>query len=178
MILSDKEIMDLDCIQPFSANQVNPASYDMLLGNEFISFGVASIGSNIIIDPRGGIPDELQRKHTQDEYILLPGVFILGVTADWISLPDNIVARIEGKSSLGRLGLAVHITAGYIDPGFQGHITLELANFNTNPILLFAGMRICQLQFSKMSQSAIKPYEGKYQNAPGVQSSRVERDYK
>ncbi len=189
MILSDKEIVDLGwhggCIQTFCDEQVNPASYDMLLGDEFISFGVKPIPgavnhprSGVIIDPRKGIPKDLQTKHKCDEFILKPGGFILGVTDDWVGLPDNIVARIEGKSSLGRLGLAVHITAGYIDPGFKGHITLELANFSPHPIRLFAGMRIAQLQFSKMSQPARKPYDGKYQDAEGVQGSRVEDDYK
>lgn len=96
-----------------------------------------------------------------EAYVVQPGEFVLGVTQEKISLPDDLVARVEGRSSLGRLGIIVHSTAGFVDPGFSGTITLEISNLNRLPVALYPGMRICQIAFEQMSSAAEMPYHSK-----------------
>lgn len=122
------------------------------------------------------LKDEVRYKTINtDTYILLPGQFVLATTMEYVSLPDNLTAFVEGRSSLGRLGLFIQ-NAGWVDPGFQGEITLELFNANRCAIELKAGRRVGQLVFAEMDDTALKPYNGKYQGQKGATGSRVYMD--
>ena len=103
----------------------------------------------------------IESKDEEDPFIVQPGEFILGVTMEKIKLADDLVARVEGRSSLGRLGIIIHSTAGFIDAGFEGTITLEITNINHIPVALYPGMRVCQLAFEQMSSKALVPYSQK-----------------
>ena len=171
MILSDKTILRmLDekslVIEPLEKNQIQPASVDIRLGDTFSV--VEDSSSSIIIMDR-----KIQYKTIRtDTYLLLPGQFVLATTMEYISLPDNLTAFVEGRSSLGRMGLFIQ-NAGWVDPGFQGEITLELFNANRCAIELTSGRRVGQLVFAQMDASAIQPYNGKYQGQRGATGSRV-----
>lgn len=165
-----------DRITPFDDEMVQPASYDCKLGEEFITF---TSHEGIYID-LAHVEDDSAKFVTagSDGFVLHPGEFILGVTAETVHIPDNMVARIEGKSSIGRLGIMVHVTAGYIDPGFHGPITLEMTNLRKIPIILRPGKPVCQLSFHLMSDTPSQTYDGRYQGAKGVQPSRYGADPK
>ncbi len=136
-------------------NAVQPASLDLHLANTFWVFPP----SNEIFDPRSPITDDSHRTPTiTDEFDIYPGQFVLASTTEHVSLGPAHAARIEGKSSLGRLGLFVHITAGFIDPGFAGNITLELLNVSGRPLRLHAGMKIAQLSIQELTSPAERPY--------------------
>jgi len=162
MILSDRSIKDgvaqgRIVITPYDESLIQPASVDIRLDGRFRVFRNYKY---TCIDPKAA-QDELTEMVTvgEDEpFIVHPGEFILGNTVERISLGDDLVARLEGKSSLGRLGLIVHATAGYIDPGFTGNITLELSNVANLPIKLYPGMKIGQISFFAMSTPAERPY--------------------
>ncbi len=174
MILSDKTIMKmLDDgtlgIEPLVQTQIQPASVDIRLGNTF---------SVVEDSPTGMITLESEISYktiTTDTYILLPGQFVLATTMEYISLPDDLTAFVEGRSSLGRMGLFIQ-NAGWVDPGFKGEITLELFNANRCAIVLRSGRRVGQLVFAKMDAPALKPYNGKYQCQTGATGSRVFMD--
>jgi len=144
-------------IDPYNLENVQPASYDVSLSNLFQVFLVSN---RRFIDPREDQRPNMQRIETPEGnvFVLDPGKFALGSTCEVIRNPHNLVSRLEGKSSLGRLGLVVHATAGYIDPGFEGRITLELFNMASLPILLYPGMKIGQLSFARMTGCAEIPY--------------------
>lgn len=174
MILSDKTIMDMLQrgileISPLTQEQIQPASVDVRLGDTF----------SIVEDSPSGIitlENEIKYKTIQtDTYILLPGQFVLATTMEYFSLPDNLTAFVEGRSSLGRMGLFIQ-NAGWVDPGFKGEITLELFNANRCAIELKAGRRVGQLVFAEMDQNALHPYNGKYQGQRGATGSRVFMD--
>ena len=161
MILSDGEIQQaLDSgqisIEPMDNphEQIQPASVDLRLSNQFLSFQYKPS----MIDLGTTDASQLMHKLTTDAFVLQPGGFALGTTVETVKLDDEHVARIEGRSSLGRLGLAVHATAGFIDPGFRGQITLEFCNMTHNWITLRSGLRICQLSIMKMRTYAERPY--------------------
>lgn len=150
---------------------LQPASVDVHLGNEFMLYR----HSDDFIDPYKGVNvSEVYRINAENaSYTMLPGSFTLATTLQRVELPPNIKGTVEGKSTLGRLGLIVHSTAGFIDPGFTGNITLEMTNLNCRPILLTPGMPIAQLSFTYLSQPANKPYGNwdlgsKYQAQKGV----------
>ena len=156
-------------ITPLDKEQVQPASVDIRLGNTFSI--VEDLSTGIIT-----LKDEVRYKTINtDTYILLPGQFVLATTMEYVSLPDNLTAFVEGRSSLGRLGLFIQ-NAGWVDPGFQGEITLELFNANRCAIELKAGRRVGQLVFAEMDDTALKPYNGKYQGQKGATGSRVYMD--
>lgn len=173
-------------IEPYCLERVQPSSYDVSLDNEFRIFDSHAF---TCIDPAAAMEGltKLKRVPAKEQgtsgapipnYLVLhPGEFVLGQTAERIHLPDNIVARIEGKSSLGRIGLLVHATAGFVDPGFEGRLTLELSNQATCPILLRPGMLIGQLSFQWLDQPAQKPYNGKYQGDESPTASRSHQDF-
>lgn len=174
MILSDRTIMDLLkkgtlSISPLQDDQIQPASVDIRLGNTF----------SVVEDSSSGIlnfTDKIAYKEIHAEtYLLLPGQFVLATTKEYISLPDDLTAFVEGRSSLGRMGLFIQ-NAGWVDPGFSGEITLELFNANRCAIELQTGRRIGQLVFAQMDQAALKPYCGKYQGQRGATGSRVYLD--
>lgn len=160
----------LPLIEPFTPEQVQPASYDVRLGNEFKIFERDHRTEIDLDDPA----DITKHVHIRDgDYFTLhPGEFVLGVTKEKVNMPDDLVSRIEGKSSVGRLGILVHVTAGFIDPGFRGPITLEMASLHPLPVKLRPGKLIAQLSFERMAQPAAEPYRGRYQDATGVESSK------
>ena len=171
MILSDKTIrrMLLDrtlTIEPVEAGQIQPASVDIRLGSTF----------SIVEDSSSGIiamDREIAYKTIETErYLLLPDQFVLATTMEYFALPDDLTAFVEGRSSLGRMGLFIQ-NAGWVDPGFEGEITLELFNANRCAIELTAGRRVGQLVFAQMDAAAEKPYRGKYQGQRGATGSRV-----
>lgn len=157
-------------IEPFNPEQLSPASYDVRLGNDFKVFQRDDTESIDLKDP----VDITKDVHIPDNgfFLLHPGEFILGVTKEVVNMPDDLVSRIEGKSSVGRLGLMVHVTAGYIDPGFVGAITLEMTGLHPLPIKLRPGKLIAQLSFHQMTSPAREPYKGRYQGDRTVASSR------
>jgi len=157
-------------IEPFNTEQVEPASYDVCLGNDFLVF---ERDSTPFIDMRQPVDITKPVFVPDNEYFTLhPGEFALARTAETVHIPNYLVARIEGKSSVGRLGMMIHITAGYIDPGFRGPITLELYCVHPLPVLIYPGDRIAQISLHEMSSMPSKPYAGRYQDADTVQSSR------
>jgi dCTP deaminase len=144
-------------IEPWDAGMVQPASVDLRLGDSFRVFHNHRAAAIDLDDP----PENLTEAVVVDEaepFVIHPGEFVLGRTLEWVSIPDDIVARIEGKSSLGRLGLIVHATAGFVDPGFEGTLTLEITNLTRVPIKLYAGRPIAQLSFMTLDRPAERPY--------------------
>lgn len=178
MILNDEEINRLCCmsptgtplIEPYIPLQVEPASYDVRLGNHFKIFQRDST-THIDLDDPADITKDVYVEDG-DEMVLHPGEFILGVTKEKVNMPDDLVARIEGKSSIGRLGIQIHVTAGYIDPGFTGNVTLEMTSHHPLAIALRPGKKIAQVSFHMMTGPALKPYQGRYQGDTTVVSSR------
>ena len=144
-------------VDPFDPACLQPSSVDLHLDREFRVFHNHRYPH---IDPRVEQPGltEVSAVNGDDPFILHPGEFVLGQTLEWVELPDDIVARLEGKSSLGRLGLLIHSTAGYVDPGWKGNLTLELSNVARLPIALHEGMRIGQISFYEMSSPVERPY--------------------
>lgn len=162
MLLSDRDIKaDLDSgrirLEPYDPEMIQPSSVDVRIDRYFRLFDNHKYP---VIDPAVDQPDltRLLEVDPEEGFILHPGEFALASTFEQVTLPDNIAARLEGKSSLGRLGLLTHSTAGFIDPGFSGHITLELSNMATLPIRLWPGMKIGQLCFFQLSSPAENPY--------------------
>ena len=177
MILSDEKLLYLlekneIEISPLSKSQIQPASVDIRLSDTF----------SVVEDTSMGIitmEKEIKYKTIKtDQYILLPGQFVLATTVECVSLPSNITAFVEGRSSLGRMGLFIQ-NAGWVDPGFKGEITLELFNANRCAIELKSGRRVGQLVFAQMDAKALAPYNGKYQNQSGATGSKVflDEDY-
>jgi dCTP deaminase len=144
-------------IDPFDDAMVQPASVDLRLGPSFRVFHNFRVESIDLNAPPQGLTEHVEI--TDDEpFVVHPGEFVLGRTAELVELPDDVVARVEGKSSLGRLGLIVHATAGFVDPGFRGTLTLEITNLTRVPIQLFAGLPIAQLSFMALDAPAERPY--------------------
>ena len=181
MLLSDRDIRsELSSgrvgLDPLDLGMVQPSSVDVRLDRFFRLFDNHKYQH---IDPAVDQPDltRLVEVDATEPFVLHPGEFVLGATYEVITLPDDIAARLEGKSSLGRLGLLTHSTAGFIDPGFSGHVTLELSNVATLPITLWPGMKIGQLCFFRLSSPAEHPYGSekygsRYQGQRGPTASR------
>ena len=169
MVLSDRTIREeiesgRIVIDPFEASNVQPSSVDVRVDRQFRVFHNARYPYIDVKEPQEELT-ELVEIDGERPFILHPGEFVLGSTYEVVSLPDDIAARVEGKSSLGRLGLLTHATAGFVDPGFSGHVTLELANVATLPIKLYPGMKIGQFCFFRLSSAAEHPYgSGEYGN--------------
>jgi dCTP deaminase len=162
MVLSDRTIREeiaagLVVFDPFGDASVQPCSVDVRVGSTFRVFRNSRYP---YIDVKLPMDDltELVTVAEDEPFILHPGEFVLGVVLERVALPDDVVATLDGKSSLGRLGLVVHQTAGVVDAGFDGHITLELANVANLPITVYPGMRIAQLSFLTMTTPADRPY--------------------
>jgi dCTP deaminase len=181
VLLSDRDIRtQLDSgrvrLDPYEPEMIQPASLDVRLDRYFRLFDNHKYP---VIDPSQDQPEltRLVDAGPEDPLVLHPGEFVLGATYEQVTLPDDIAARLEGKSSLGRLGLLTHSTAGFIDPGFTGHVTLELSNTATMPIMLWPGMKIGQLCFFQLSSAAEHPYGSgakgsRYQGQRGPTASR------
>jgi dCTP deaminase len=151
-------------IEPFDAAALQPASIDLRLGADFRVF-TRHLYSHVDLAAEQPGLTEVVGVAEGGQFALHPGEFVLGATLERVALPDDLVGRLEGKSSLGRVGLIIHSTAGYIDPGFEGQITLELSNVATVPILLYPGMRVAQISFLTMTTPAERPYA-----SPGLES--------
>ena len=150
--------------------QIQPSSIDLRLGNEYLS----PIHQQETIDIKNNEPK--YQKLNGDAILLPAGEFILATTKEWIEIPADLIARVEGRSSIGRLGIAIHVTAGFIDAGFKGNITLEIKNLSTNNIILYEDMRVCQIVFETVDQPVKNPYGScgnKYQGQSGVTGSLI-----
>src|SRR6266571_3770422 len=187
MILSDRDIRahiesGRITIDPFDPACVQPSSVDLHVDSEFRVFANSRYP---YIDVKQEMPDltELVEVKPDEPFILHPGEFVLGSTLERVALPNDLVARLEGKSSLGRLGLLIHSTAGFIDPGWDGHVTLELSNVANLPITLYPGMKIGQISFLRMTTAADLPYGSKgvgskYQGQRGPTPSRYFENFR
>ncbi|MCI8676493.1 MAG: dCTP deaminase [Atopobiaceae bacterium] len=185
MVLSDRDIKrEMEqgriVVEPLQIKDVQPASVDVRLGSNFRIFRNSI---HTYIDPLTEQPDLTEEVVVPEgeAFILHPGQFALGTTLERIALPDDILGKLEGKSTLGRLGLMIHSTAGYVDPGWDGELTLELSNVATLPIMLHPGMRIGQLSFERMSSPVERPYGSAqlgshYQGQKGATASHVLTD--
>lgn len=181
MLLSDRDIkQEIEAgrvkVEPFDSAMIQPSSVDVRLDRFFRVFENHKYS---YIDPSIEQPDltRMVEVPADEEFILHPGEFVLASTYEVITLPDDVAGRLEGKSSLGRLGLLTHSTAGFIDPGFSGHITLELSNVANLPVKLFPGMKIGQLCLIKLTSPAENPYGSpkygsRYQNQRGPTASK------
>ena len=186
MLLSDRDIRsELDSgrigLDPLDLDMVQPSSVDVRLDRFFRLFDNHKYQH---IDPAMDQPDltRLVEVDSTEAFVLHPGEFVLGATFEVVSLPDDVAARLEGKSSLGRLGLLTHSTAGFIDPGFSGHVTLELSNVATLPITLWPGMKIGQLCFFRLTSPTEHPYGSekygsRYQGQRGPTASRSFKNF-
>ena len=187
MILSDRDIIDAIKtgrigIEPFDFTDVQPSSVDLHCDRYFRTFHNAR---HPYIDVKKPMEDltELIEVEDDEAFILHPGEFVLGSTLEYVKLPNDLVARLEGKSSLGRLGLLIHSTAGFVDAGFEGHLTLELSNVANLPITLYPNMKIGQVSFFQMTTPADNPYGSKevgskYQGQRGPTPSRYFENFK
>jgi dCTP deaminase len=186
MLMSDCDIRasieaGLIGLDPLEMGLLQPSSIDVRLDRFFRLFDNHKYA---FIDPAEQ-QDELTRLievDPKEPFILHPGEFVLGSTYEFVTLPDDVAARLEGKSSLGRLGLLTHSTAGFVDPGFKGHVTLELSNVATLPIKLWPGMKICQLCFFKLTSPSEHPYgsekySSRYQGQRGPTASRSYKNF-
>ncbi len=186
MIFSDRSIRAAIAdgtiqIDPYEPTFVQPSSVDLRVGDGFRVFENHRYSE---IDPRAPQEDLTKLVEVGEEhpFMLHPGEFVLGSTLERVKLGEDVVARLEGKSSLGRLGLLIHSTAGFVDPGFEGHITLELSNVATLPIAIYPGMKIGQISFYQMTTPADHPYGSpelgsKYQGQSGPTASRSHQDF-
>ena len=180
MVLADKTIRELLAdglieIDPYDPSLLQPSSVDVRVDRYFRVFRNSRYP---YIDVKAEQEDLTEMVEVGDEpFILHPGEFVLGSTLERVRLPDDLVARLEGKSSLGRLGLLIHSTAGYVDPGWNGTITLELSNVSRLPITIWLGMRIGQLSFLQLTTPVDRAYAGKYQGQRGPTASRAHQDF-
>ncbi len=186
-VLSDRSIREeiekgRIVVDPLGDGAVQPASVDLSLSD---SFRVFRNTSKPFVDVREPVDDltEPVQIAADEPFVIQPGTFFLGSTLETITLPDDIVGRVDGRSSLGRLGLLVHATAGYIDPGWTGRLTLELSNQSQMPIALYQGMRIAQISFLRLSTPVDRPYGSpelgsKYQGQTGPTPSRISEEFR
>jgi dCTP deaminase len=178
-VIRDESVGGL--IVPYNEDQLQAASYDIRLDDELLIPIINGDGKpRELIDLGKPLPDFLYEKVIMGKsgWVLGPHDFVLGVTKEHVNIPTDIVGRIEGKSSIGRLGLTAHVTAGYIDPGFRGRVTLEIVNLFPRAILIRPGVFIAQLGFEYMSANCERPYgsaglRSRYQDSDGVQGSRL-----
>jgi len=187
MVLSDRSIKEEIAkgriiIEPLNPSCIQPASVDVHLDRNLLVF--KTWRHPFYIDVKQNQQDLTEVAETSEDkpFFLSPGEFVLASTMESVALPDDIVGRLEGKSSLGRIGLLIHSTAGYIDPGWQGHLTLELSNVSKLPITLYYKMRIGQISFLRLTSPVERPYGSaglgsKYQGQTEPTQSRYYRDF-
>ena len=186
MVLSDRTIRRLIAegrirVEPFEQELMQPSSLDVRVDRYFRVFRNSRY-PYIDVKARQEELTELVEVTGDEAFILHPGEFVLGSTLERVTLPDDLVARLEGKSSLGRLGLLIHSTAGFIDPGWDGHVTLELSNVANLPITIYPGMKIGQVSFVQLTEPAERPYGSagigsKYQGQRGPTPSRYWQNF-
>jgi dCTP deaminase len=189
-ILSDKDIKEhlksgKIVINPLTNPkvQIQPSSVDLRIGREFKGFRIIR---KPCIDPmdQSDLESYMESFYIDEgePFIIHPGEFALATTYETIKLPNDLVARVEGRSSMGRLGVTMHVTAGYIDPGFHGKITLEISNIGKMPVALYTGQRVCQIVFETMTSPSEKPYghpdrDSKYMGQKSPVTSKIKHDY-
>ena len=180
-VLSDRDIKELLKIGELVINnivedQIGSCSVDLRLGSQFRVFKHAEVTH---VDPKEGISDELMElvtKNDETPFIIHPGEFVLGTTMESVLIPRYLVARLDGRSSWGRLGIIVHSTAGSVHPGYVGQLTLEIANISKVPVKLWPGLRICQIMFERLSSPCETSYaekKSKYMGQQGPQASKI-----
>jgi dCTP deaminase len=187
MVLSDRTIRQLledgrIGIDPYDDELLQPSSVDVRVDRFFRVFRNSRYPYIDVKEPMEDLTELVEVSDDEQPFILHPGEFVLGSTLERITLPDDLVARLEGKSSLGRLGLLIHSTAGFIDPGWDGHVTLELSNVANLPITIYVGMKIGQLSFVQLTEPAESPYGSaaigsKYQGQAGPTPSRYWQNF-
>jgi dCTP deaminase len=187
MVLSDRTIARLIAdgrigIDPYDEALLQPSSVDVRVDRYFRVFHNARYPYIDVKEPQDALTEEVEISDDGRPFILHPGEFVLGSTLERVRLPDDLVARLEGKSSLGRLGLLIHSTAGFIDPGWDGHVTLELSNVANLPITIYHRMKIGQISFMQMTEPASAPYGSsvlgsKYQGQRGPTPSRYWQNF-
>jgi dCTP deaminase len=187
MVLSDRTIRRLleegrIGIDPYADELIQPSSLDVRVDRYFRVFRNSRYPYIDVKEPMEDLTELVEVSDEEQPFILHPGEFVLGSTLERITLPDDLVARLEGKSSLGRLGLLIHSTAGFIDPGWDGHVTLELSNVANLPITIYTGMKIGQLSFVQLTEAAENPYGSsvlgsKYQGQAGPTPSRYWQNF-
>jgi len=189
MILSDRDIrqaiesgrVKIESATPNLTHYIHASSMDLHLGDTFKLYEHSKFS---LLDPKDPKTFTGNMRTIQvpegESFVVQPGEFILGVTQEKITVPDDLVVRVEGRSSLGRLGIIIHSTAGFVDPGFSGTITLEISNLNRLPVALYPGMRVCQIVFEQMTSPAEIPYSkkvhSKYQGQVLPEESRLDAD--
>lgn len=187
MTLSDRDILTEIksgrlVIKPFKMDHLQPSSVDLLLGYEFKIFRNTRKPFLDIKEPVYDYMEDLKiAKH--DRIILHPGEFILGSSIEYIKIPNDLIGRLDGKSSLGRLGLVIHATAGFFDPGFEGQATYEISNLSNMPIAIYGGIKIAQMSFHKLSSPVLNPYgtkklNSKYKGQRGPTPSKMYLNFK
>lgn len=163
--------------------QIQPSSVDLRIGREFKGFKIIR---KPVIDPmdKSDLESYMESFYVDEgePFIIHPGEFALATTYETIKVPHDLVARVEGRSSMGRLGITMHVTAGYIDPGFHGKITLEISNIGKMPVALYTGQRVCQIVFETMTSPSEKPYghpdrDSKYMGQEHPITSKIKHDY-
>ncbi len=163
--------------------QIQPSSVDLRIGNEFKGFRIIR---KPVIDPmdKSDLESYMESFYLDEgePFIIHPGEFALATTYETVKLPNDLVARVEGRSSMGRLGITMHVTAGYIDPGFHGKITLEISNIGKMPVALYTGQRVCQIVFETMTSQSERPYghpdrDSKYMEQKRPITSKIKQDY-
>jgi dCTP deaminase len=188
MVLSDKTIKEFlkskrIIIRPFDEKtQLQPSSVDLTLGS---SFRVFKHTEKPFIDPKNDKDTDSYTERVKVNegkyFIIHPREFVLGSVLEHIELPDDIVARLDGRSSIGRMGVVVHSTAGFVDPGYRGKLTLEITNLGKVPVALYPGMRICQISFQKLSSKCETPYnkkqDAKYLGDDEPKQSRIAEEF-
>jgi dCTP deaminase len=186
MILSDRDIKEYIesgklFIDPLpSEEQLQSAWVDLTLGKEFRAFKNTQ---SALVDPKN--PEEITELISIDEnkpFIIHPGEFVLGTVNEYVKFPDDLAGAVDGRSSLGRLGVVVHITSTFVDPGWEGKLVLEITNVGKMPVALYPGMRICKLVFMKLSSPCEKPYymkkDAKYFKQNKVDNSKIHQEFK
>lgn len=183
-VLSDRDIKELLklgelVISGVEDDQIGSCSVDLRLGNNFRVFKHAEVTH---IDPKEGVGEELMElvtKENNDSFIIHPGEFVLGTTKESVLIPRYLVARLDGRSSWGRLGIIVHSTAGSVHPGYVGQLTLEIANISKVPVKLWPNSKICQIMFERLSSPCEKSYaekKSKYMGQEGPEASKIKLD--
>lgn len=182
MLLCDKTILKyLDenkiSIHPFDSENLGPSSYDLTLAKQIAVFPTEG---DHLIDPHKEIEMNTFTIKQNKHLVIKPNQLVLGSTKEYIELPGDIAARIEGRSSLARLGVVIHSTGGFVDAGFKGNLTLEMSNLGDRPVKLYYGMRIAQLTFIKQDGCSKYPYDvdGKYQHQKETTKSRIYQDFR
>jgi dCTP deaminase len=186
MIFSDVDLRGLIesgrlVVDPFDPRAVQPSSIDLRVGSQFRVFANNRYPYIDVKQPMDDLT-ELVEATEEEPFILHPGEFVLAVTLERVGLPDDVVGRLEGKSSLGRLGLLIHSTAGFVDPGFEGYLTLELSNVANLPITIYPGMKIGQISLFRMTSPALHPYGSgelgsKYKGQVGPTPSQYHKNF-